>query len=69
MDIRHVVDAAIDDDRGARCLWVPSEHWDDFCGAIGRQPNRIGVVIYRNKTVREGPPKSWVTTQRQDVEG
>ena len=69
MDIRLIVDAAIDEDRGARCLWVPLEHWGDFCAAIGRQPNRIGVIIYRNRTVREGPSYSCVTTQRQDVEG
>lgn len=68
MHIRHIADAAIDDDRGARCLWVPVEHWTDFCEAVGRSPNRIGVVIYRNKTVRPGPPGSFVTTRREDVE-
>lgn len=67
LNIKDMVDVAIDEDRYARCLWVPSEHWSDFCEAISRQPNRIGVIVYRNKTVREGEPYSDITTQRPDL--
>jgi hypothetical protein len=66
MTIRALVDIAIDEDPKAPCLWVPSEHWRDFCEAVGRTPNIIGVVIYRNKTVREGEPFSDITTRRPD---
>ena len=66
MTIRALVDIAIDEDPKAPCLWVPSEHWLDFCEAVGRKPNIIGVVIYRNKTVREGEPFSDITTRRPD---
>ena len=66
MDIRGLVDVAIDEDPKAPCLWVPSEHWPAFCEAVGRTPNVIGVVIYRNKTVREGEPFSDITTRRPD---
>jgi hypothetical protein len=68
MDIRSAVDLAIDEDRASRCLWVPSEHWAAFCDAIGRGPNRIGVIVYRNKTVREGPPCSDITTRSPDLD-
>jgi hypothetical protein len=61
-----MVDVAIDEDRNARCLWVPAEHWGTFCEAVGRAPNRIGVVIYRNKTIREGAPYSEITTRPPD---
>jgi hypothetical protein len=61
-----MVDIAIDEDRGSRCLWVPAEHWAAFCEAVGRTPNRIGVIIYRNKTIREGAPYSEITTRRPD---
>ena len=66
MDIRNAVDLAIDEDRSSRCLWVPSEHWPAFCSAIGREPNRIGVIVYRNKTIREGEPYSDITTRPPD---
>jgi hypothetical protein len=66
MSILMRVDMAIDEDRKARCLWVPSEHWEAFCGELGRQPNRIGVIVYRNKTIREGEPYSDITTQRPE---
>jgi len=66
MDIREMVDLAIDEDPRSPCLWVPSEHWRGFCDAVGRKPNLIGVVIYRNKTVREGAPYSDITTGRSD---
>ena len=66
MSIRTLVDMAIDEDCGARCLWVPSEHWATFCVELGRQPNRIGVIVYRNKTIREGEPYSDITTQGPD---
>ncbi len=54
MGIKDLADLAIDEDPHAPCLWIPSEHWDDFCLAIGQRPNRIGAVIYRNKTIRDG---------------
>ena len=66
MGIRELVDLAIDEDPRAPCLWVPTEHWDTFCKSVGRAPNLIGVVIYRNKTVREGGPFSDITTRRPD---
>ncbi|WP_394762276.1 hypothetical protein [Phenylobacterium sp.] len=64
MDTRDMVDVAIDEDPRAPCLWVPSELWPEFLASVGREPNRIGVVIYRNKTVREGGPLTDITTQR-----
>ena len=64
MEARDLVDVAIDEDPRAPCLWVPSELWPEFCAAIGQQPNRIGAVIYRNKTVREGGPLTDITTRR-----
>jgi hypothetical protein len=64
MEARDLVDVAIDEDPRAPCLWVPSELWPEFLTAIGRQPNVIGAVIYRNKTVREGGPMTDITTQR-----
>ena len=66
MSIRALVDVAIDEDRSSRCLWVPAEHWQAFCDELGRQPNRIGVIIYRNKTIRVGEPFSDITTRRPD---
>lgn len=66
MDILAQVDMAIDEDRKSRCLWVPTEHWADLSEQLGRQPNRIGVIIYRGKTIREGPPYSVVTTLGPD---
>jgi hypothetical protein len=62
MDIRELVDIAIDEDRRSPCLWVPSEHWDAFCAAIDQRPNVIGAVIYRGKTIRAGSPFSDVET-------
>ena len=64
MDIKALVDIAIDDDLKAPCLWVPSEAWEAFCAAIGRTPNLIGAVIYRNKTIRDGGPYSDITTRQ-----
>lgn len=64
MDTRDMVDVAIDEDPRAPCLWVPSELWPEFLASVGREPNRIGVVIYRNKTVREGGPLTDITMQR-----
>jgi hypothetical protein len=66
MGIRELVDLAIDEDPRSPCLWVPGEHWEDFCEAVQRKPNIVGVVIYRNKTVREGEPFSDITTRRPD---
>jgi hypothetical protein len=62
MDIRTLVDVAIDEDPFAPCLWVPSEHWADFCQALGRTPNLIGAVIYRGKTIRDGGPGTDIMT-------
>jgi hypothetical protein len=66
MDILARVDLAISEDRKARCLWAPAEHWTALCEQLGRRPNRIGVLIYRGKTIREGPPYSDVTTHPPD---
>jgi hypothetical protein len=66
MNIRAQVDLAIDENRRAPCLWVPTERWADLCDQLGRGPNRIGVIVYRGKTLREGPPHSDVTTRRPD---
>ena len=62
MDIRTLVDLAIDEDPRAPCLWVPSEHWVDFLTATRRKPNLIGAVIYRDKTIRDGGPGTDVMT-------
>ena len=62
MDIRDLVDLAIEDDPRAPCLWVTSEAWEEFCAAIGQKPNLIGAVIYRNNTIRDGGPLTDVVT-------
>ncbi|HLI67762.1 MAG TPA: hypothetical protein VKU90_15465 [Caulobacteraceae bacterium] len=64
MDIKTLVDIAIDEDPTSPCLWVPSEHWQAFCAAIRQRPNLIGAVIYRRKTIRDGGPYSDITTRR-----
>jgi hypothetical protein len=64
MDVRRLVDIAIEEDPRAPCLWVPSELWPEFCDAIAQRPNVVGAVIYRNKTVREGRPLTDITTLR-----
>jgi hypothetical protein len=64
MDIKDLVDIAIDEDPKTPCLWVPSAYWGAFCDAIGRTPNVIGAVIYRNKTIRDGGPYSDITTRQ-----
>jgi hypothetical protein len=64
MDVRRLVDIAIDEDPRAPCLWVPSELWPEFCDSIAQRPNVVGAVIYRNKTVREGRPLTDITTLR-----
>lgn len=64
MEARDLIDVAIDEDPRAPCLWVPSELWPEFLATVGRQPNDIGTVIYRNKTVREGGPLTDITTRR-----
>jgi hypothetical protein len=68
MEILAQVDLAIDEDRKAPCLWVPAEHWAAFIEQLGRGPNRIGVIVYRSKTIREGAPYSDITTHRPDEE-
>ena len=64
MDAKQLVDIACDEDPRAPCLWVPSDLWPEFCAAIRQQPNLIGAVIYRNKTIRDGGPYSDVTTRQ-----
>ena len=61
-----LVDLAIDEDPRSPCLWVPTEHWEEFLKAVDRVPNLIGAVIYRQKTIREGPPYSEITTRNPD---
>jgi len=63
MDVLAQVDLAIDEDRRAPCLWAPTEHWAALAEPLGRGPNRIGVIVYRGKTIREGPPYSDITTR------
>jgi len=65
MDIKDLVDIAIDEDPRSPCLWAPTEAWDAFCDAIERKPNLIGAVIYRNKTIRDGGAYSDITTRRR----
>ena len=62
MNVRDLVDIAIDEDPRAPCLWVPSEAWEEFCGSLKRTPNLIGAVIYRNKTIRDGGPMTDIVT-------
>jgi hypothetical protein len=64
--IRELVDLAIDEDPRSPCLWVPTEHWGEFLKSVDRVPNLIGAVIYRQKTIREGPPHSEITTRNPD---
>jgi hypothetical protein len=63
MDVLTQVDLAIDEDRRAPCLWAPTEHWPTLAEQLGPGPNRIGVIVYRGKTIREGPPYSDITTR------
>ena len=39
MNIKDLVDLACDEDLRAPCLWVPSEHWQDFLAVLGRTPD------------------------------
>lgn len=64
MDVKTLVDLAIDEDPRAPCLWVPSHLFPDFCVAIRRKPNLIGAVIYCNKTIRDGGPETDIVTRR-----
>lgn len=64
MDVLAQVNLAIDEDRRSPCLWVPIEQWAAFAEQLGRGPNRIGVIVYRGKTIRAGPPYSDITTRR-----
>ena len=63
MRVRELVDIAIDEDWPGPCLWAPVEYWDAFCEELGRGPNRIGVIVYRGKTIRAGEPYSDITTR------
>ena len=64
MDVKTLVDLAIDDDPRAPCLWIPSHLFPDFCAAVRRKPNLIGAVIYRNKTIRDGGPETDIVTRQ-----
>ncbi len=64
MTAKQLVDIACDEDPRAPCLWVPSDLWPEFCAAIRQQPNLIGAVIYRNKTIRDGGPYCEVTIRQ-----
>ena len=64
MDVRALVDIAIDEDPRAPCLWLPTDLWPEFCRAIAQRPNVSGAVIYRNKTIREAGPYTDITTRR-----
>ncbi len=64
MDVKTLVDLAIDEDPRAPCLWMADEIFPEFCDAIGHRPNLIGAVIYRNKTVRAGGPYCDITTRQ-----
>jgi hypothetical protein len=66
-DILTQVDLVIDEDRRSPCLWVPTEHWQALIEQLGRGPNRIGVIVYRRKTIREGPPCSAISTRDPDA--
>jgi hypothetical protein len=68
MHVLSQVDLAIDEDRKAPCLWVPAEHWAALAAELGRGPNRIGVIVYRGKTIREGAPYTEITTRRPDAD-
>ena len=64
MNARQLVDLACDEDPRAPLLWVPSHLFPELCELIGQQPNLIGAVIYRNKTIRDGGPYCDVTTRQ-----
>jgi hypothetical protein len=64
MDAKTLVDLAIDEDPRAPCLWMPDHMFPGFCTAIRQQPNLIGAVIYRNKTIRAGGPYCDITTRQ-----
>jgi len=66
VDIRELVDLAIDEDWRAPCLWVPAEYFAALCEALQRKPNIVGAIIYRNKTIRAGEPYSEISTRRPD---
>jgi hypothetical protein len=68
MDVLAQVNLAIDEDRRAPCPWVPIEQWAPFAEQLGRGPNRIGVIVYRGKTIRPGPPYSDIATRRPEGE-
>ena len=64
MNIRELVDLAIDEDPRAPCLWSAAEHFDEALRCARAQAHVVGAIIYRNKTIRAGEPYSDVTTQR-----
>jgi len=64
MNGKQLVDIACDEDPRAPCLWLPSDIFAELSDAIRQKPNLIGVLIYRNKTVRDAGPYSDITTRR-----
>jgi hypothetical protein len=66
VDVLAQVNVAIDEDRRSPCLWAPIEQRAALAEQLGRGPNRIGVIVYRGRTIRAGPPYSDITTRRPD---
>lgn len=64
LPIKALVDLLVIDEPHAPCIFVPSEYWEEFCAAIEQQPNLVGAVIYRNRTIRDGGPYTELRTRR-----
>ena len=64
MNIKVLVDLAIEDNPHAPCLWLPARLFPAFCTAIRQEPNIVGAVIYRNKTSRDGGRVSDIVTRK-----
>jgi hypothetical protein len=64
MDVKVLVDLAIEDNPHAPCLWLPTRLFPAFCAAIRQEPNIVGAVIYRNKTIRDGGSVGDIVTRK-----
>jgi hypothetical protein len=53
MDAKALVDLAIEDNPHVPMPWLPSRLFPAFCSAIRQEPNIVGAVIHRNKTIRD----------------
>ena len=62
MDIKVLVDLA--DNPHAPFLWLPSRLFPAFCAAIRQERNIVGIVIYRNKTIRDGGSVSDIVVRK-----